>query len=187
MCSTENERADLNQNRKMKKLIYGGLFLALVGIGIVACQKISENPGSSTNTEVSSNSSVEKVGPGFRIFTVQLHRPEGKINHSGVDCNCVFCAGFCEFKWFPDRFNAPTVGVDFISGTTARLYFFDDLDVDDVSTPIFYIDNDVLIPGDEDVTLESGEYSVNASEGVIEFDHESYAYNSYIDVPYSKE
>ncbi|MNK09846.1 hypothetical protein D3C87_278280 [compost metagenome] len=166
----------------MKKLMYGIFVLALVGVGVVACNKYSKESNEAVTTN-NSNTYDEKVGPGFRIFTVQLHRPEGKINKEGVDCNCVFCAGFCEFIWFPDRNRMPTVGVDFISGTKARLYFFEDLDVDDVNTPIFHIDSEVSF---DNFKLASGGYHVVNSIGVINYNSVNYNYKSYIDVPYKK-
>ena len=176
----------------MKKFIYGIFILSIVGVGVVACNKFSTNSDRVENTDneintSNSNTLIEKVGPGFRIFTVQLHRPEGKIDKNGNDCNCVSCAGFCEFVWFPDRYGLPTVGVDFISGTKARLYFFEDLDVDDVSLPTFHIDSEVSFDDGEDhCKLASGEYPVTISTGTISFNNVNYHYKSYIDVPYKK-
>lgn len=176
----------------MKKLVYGIFVLALVGVGVVACNKYSKDSKEAGNTknEINTNNSNtfnEKVGPGFRIFTVQLHRPVGKINNDGVDCNCVFCAGFCEFVWFPDRNGLPTVGVDFVSGTKARLYFFEDLDVDDASLPIFHIDSEVSFEdGADHFKLASGEYHLVNSTGTINFNNVNYNYTSYIDVPFKK-
>lgn len=175
----------------MKKLIYGAFFLILVGVGVIACTKHSENSIATDNTELSQNKNsvlpIEVAGPGFRIFTVQLHRPKGKVNRHGVECRCVVCAGFCEFAWFPDANKAPTVGVDFISATTARLYFFEALDVDDVNDPVFFIDEEVLISEKtEDFKIAPGQYPVQYAQGVIKIDDDDYTYNAYIDAPYSK-
>lgn len=50
----------------MKKLIYGGLFFALVGIGIVGCKKeISTKSDSATVNSGKQNTSLNKNGDGF--------------------------------------------------------------------------------------------------------------------------
>jgi len=175
----------------MKKLVYGSLFLAIVGIGVVACEKhVGDSTKSNVEYQNQGNISEEKVGPGFRIFSVQLHRPVGKYNNQHEPCNCNICAGFCDFTWFPDwrktsMSTSPTFGIDFISENTARIYFFDEVDYDLDEDPVFYIDEEVTIP-DDDVTVSSGKYRLKLSDGSVNVDGKSYAYNSYIDVPYSK-
>lgn len=92
----------------MKKLMYGALFLALSGILIVACKKeVAVQPDTTETAQLdvkkSPSNENEKIDGGrIRIFKVELHRPEGKINRDGVDCLCTLCAGFCDFEWFPD-------------------------------------------------------------------------------------
>jgi hypothetical protein len=175
----------------MKKLVYGSLFLALVGMGVLACEKHSESSSqTSILPENHENPSVEKVGPGFRIFSVQLHRPVGKYNNQHEPCNCAECAGFCDFTWFPDwrktsMTTNPSFGIDFISENSARIYFFDEVDYDLNEDPVFYIDEEVTIP-DDDITVSSGKYRLKLSDGSVNVDGKSYTYNSYIDVPYSK-
>lgn len=126
-------------------------------------------------------------GGRIRIFKVELHRKEGKYNKEGNNCMCTICAGFCDFEWFPDRpkNNYPTVGVENMSSTTARMYFISRPDIDDPDTPIFYIDENIHIhENDETLTLKSGEYNLVNKNGEINYQGNNYTYNSYIDVPY---
>jgi hypothetical protein len=103
----------------MKKLIYGSLFLALVGIGVVGCKKneVTENrpltsSESSTNLAISTvelNSileeinSIQKVGPGWwKKFTSWVNSHSGSaqrwVNGQPTcvgDGGCGPCAGIC--------------------------------------------------------------------------------------------
>jgi hypothetical protein len=59
------------------------------------------------------------------------------------------------------------------------------VDYDLNEDPVFYIDEEVTIP-DDDITVSSGKYRLKLSDGSVNVDGKSYTYNSYIDVPYSK-
>ena len=64
------------------------------------------------------------------------------------------------------------------------MYFLKSVDVDDERKPIFYIDEKVTIPDEnEALYIPVGKYRLTMEEGEIEKDGEKFIYNSYIDVP----
>lgn len=180
----------------MKKLFFGISILISSIILITACNKQDGTTNQNIESKVEKDSHfgtiTYKKPPGIRIFTVELHRPAGKFNNQGQDCNCALCGGFCDFVWFPDFKKSAnngnhTFGLEYLTDNTARIYFFDDVDVDDIDDPIFYIDEDVTIhEGDEEtVSIPKGQFNLIYSSGLVSLSDGDYTYNSYIDVPYT--
>lgn len=67
------------------------------------------------------------------------------------------------------------------------MYFISVPDVDDPIIPIFYIDENINIHENGEITrLQSGEYNLVYKNGNIKYQDNNYIYNSYIDVPYAQ-
>lgn len=185
----------------MKKLIYGGLFLALVGTLITSCTKEQDESRAKNevleieeNLQSQYNQKVLGSGPGIRIFTVEIHRPVGKTNRHGQPCECRICVGFCDFEWFPDfsysgpEGNDATLAIEAIGENLVRMYFFDSLDLDGaymdrLNNPLFHIDENILLDDGESTTIIfAGEYSLYLEGGILETEEGEFEYNSFIDV-----
>ena len=89
---------------KLRKVVFGGLFLGLIGFSIVGCKKEVRNTNEQKDLDKSellesltfdsyqeNEQDVEKLN--IIIFRVQLHR---------ASRDCLRGFGFCDFEWFPD-------------------------------------------------------------------------------------
>lgn len=178
----------------MKNLIYVGLFFTILGVGFVGCEKESVTETQNLKTENESGLVQKAAGPGIRIFTVEIHRPAGKTNKHGQQCECRICLGFCDFEWFPDfsysgsEGNDATLATEALGDNVIRMYFFDAMDldgadIDDLNNPLFHIDENILLEDGENTTIIfAGEYSLNLERGILETEEGRFEYNSYIDV-----
>lgn len=80
----------------MKKLIFGGVFFAFLGITLFACNKeeLSDNTVLESDKSVESDNVVnEKARPGITILRCVPHRNKFKCEQRWGLCDCV---------WFPD-------------------------------------------------------------------------------------
>src|SRR5690554_8110198 len=89
----------------MKKLIYGTLFLAIVGICIVACKKEitnqTEDPKVETNKK-GENENYEKsnwpISIGITFEPLRIHRATTDRPRDGKNCGCNECFGLCNAR-----------------------------------------------------------------------------------------
>jgi hypothetical protein len=177
----------------MKKLIYGGLILGLLGTGIFSCEKkeVRESDGISASvndSQYDENGTVvnKDCDQCWALATLLItiitpdafHRGTESRKRDGVSCSCSACFGMCwDNNSAPHNTgNLPGVGSvafsEIVDGHTT-IYFLDGLPSNFETE--FGIDDylNVYLEDDTFITLEPGEYSAQESMGVINPDDEN--------------
>jgi hypothetical protein len=185
----------------MKKLIYGGLFLALLGMGFVSCEKdeVSTDKNKQTNSSKPFNTANEnnKDCPecwlaaiavlGEIVADASLHRGTTDRGRDGMNCGCGQCFGMC----WPNNI----IGDDALDGDVTDfaisdpvegnsiIYFLGDLPSHFEQE--FGIDNEISIVKNSDTlfTIKKGVYSAHKKDGIIESEsHGELNYSGFVNV-----
>lgn len=159
----------------MKKLIYGTLFLALVGICIVACKKEitnqTEDPKVETNKK-GENENYEKsnwpISIGITFEPLRIHRATTDRPRDGKNCGCNECFGLCNAPALGDGRNEESIlGVELINEEFATIYFLHkkpnnfekEFGIDEVVT--------TKLNNGQTINFHIGEYFAIYNEGVF--------------------
>lgn len=179
----------------MKKLIYGTLFLAVVGIGFVACEKEITNELQKSKIESEKegeNNNQEKANWPFSIGItfepLRIHRATTDRPRDGKNCGCNECFGLCNAPALGDGSNDESVlGVELINEKSATIYFLNkkpqnfekEFGIDEVVTT--KLNNGKIIK------FQVGEYSADYQEGIFYDKNTQQNYNYYgkVNVDYS--
>jgi hypothetical protein len=183
-------------------MIYGMVFLAIVGISFVGCEKKDvkkTNEISNMNSETqsdNSSSTVKPTGPGVNakvceecwamatlIITIitpdAFHRGTSSRPRDGVNCGCTQCFGMC---WTANN-TAPytnssgdglgEIAISEIVNGWTTIYFLNELPSNFETE--FGIDDpyDITLADNSIITLKTGEYTAEASRGVLNPDGEN--------------
>lgn len=115
----------------MKKLIFGGLCVLTIALGIFACKK--QYTGKKNHTNEQTNS-IQKVPPGWPFSInidisfepVRIARAISTPTKKGRICGCNECFGFCNAPLTSGN-NAVIANIGFAqtSETTADIFFLD--------------------------------------------------------------
>lgn len=142
----------------MKKLIYGTLFLALVGIGLLSCQKTEILKTNQSNENFQLND--KQSGPiiGFFFTWDEWGRKTRDCHKAGL---CNFRLEEIEIGWFCVPVQQDENGEYYV-----EIYFDDSIEFED-EEHTFYIDEDLYTktPKGDLVLLPEGEYSSNPEIG----------------------
>ena len=142
----------------MKKLIYGTLFLAIVGIGLVSCQKaeILKTNQSSVNYQLNE----KQAGPiiGFFFTWEEWGRKRRGCDKAGL---CYFRLEKIEIGWFSVPIQQDENGDYYV-----EISFDESIEFED-EEHTFYIDEDLYAstPNGDLIMLPEGEYSSNPEIG----------------------
>jgi len=176
----------------MKKLIYGGIILAILGTSFFSCEKkdvkesvevsnLKNDSSTDKNTGINAKVCEECWALAVAIIgviePVRFHRGTDNRPRDGVNCGCNQCFGAC---WAPG--SAPYNGNSGVTGRIAlseivdgftTIYFLDALPSNFETE--FGIDDPLNIYLDDEtfITLKMGEYSAENSRGVINPDGEN--------------
>lgn len=168
------------KTEKMKKLIYGGLFLAIVGLMFVGCQKdntlIEKERTNQLDSGDNSEYSQKAIKPGFSIVIVRCVPHRNKYG-------CMDGWGLCKCEWFPDFIN-PNVGdpdhnrdleeMEMIIDANDSKMTITSASFIDNGFDTLTIDNEIKMPnnyseklGFESVTINAGKYIRSNNKSVI--------------------
>jgi len=167
------------------------LILSLLFFFAFSCNKSTTNKNDKDKSQpdhLISNTFKPSGHVDIIIFEVDLRRNRGK-NKDYKPCDCRYCLGFCNFRWFP-AFNASVASVAVGKNETATdlgtVYFLGDVDSDELLvSDTFYIDEDVAIldeGGNHDFYIKSGEYIYTEELGHVVYDGDTLPYKGYINV-----
>lgn len=168
---------NIKKIRKLKKMIFGGLYLALVGIGFIGCEK-DHLPTTVQNEDakIFHNDNQLKVADGgwWEIFDeIRIHRATTERKRDGKNCGCNECFGLC---------NAPhgkgIIAVNNIDGKTATIAIINTSGINDFDKE-FGVDEPIeLNNGHYEVTIRKGVYTAERKDGVIKTENGN-EYNYY--------
>jgi len=166
------------------------LILSLLFFFAFSCNKSTTNKNDKDKSQpdhLISNTFKPNGHVNVIIFEVDLRRSRGK-NKDNKPCNCQYCLGFCNFRWFPGFSKATaTIGVwKDDESSNATIFFFKPLDAEDLSVSnTYYIDEDVDVldgEGNPVFKINSGTYEYKSESGTVGWNGDSIEYHGYIDV-----
>jgi hypothetical protein len=162
----------------MKKLVYSGIFLALVGIGFVACEKEVQNNMQESYIQKSNpdksitNNDHEKldwpISIGITFEPLRIHRATTERPRDGKNCGCNECFGLCNAPAIGDGNNDESfIGGELLDSEYAVLFFLNKKPVNFETE--FGIDEEVKLnfTSGHTIKVKTGEYAAVYEEGTI--------------------
>lgn len=116
----------------MKKLVYGSLFLALVGILFVSCNKEDKSndliihEGDELSPMMQKAQWPPSINIDITFDVIRLARAKTTENHAGRICACNECFGICNKPW-DAGIAGSFIGVEQVSDSVANLYLLNEL------------------------------------------------------------